>query len=48
MRIAARRIITHGFKQAHYARNMIGAEVIVAPTEACIRAALEGRWLGDE
>ena len=48
MRIAARRIVTHGFKQAHYARNMIGAEVIVASTEACIRAALVGRWLGDE
>jgi len=48
MRIAARRIVTHGFKQAHYARNMIGAEVIVAPTEACIRAAVSGRWLGDE
>jgi predicted aconitase len=48
MRIAARRIVTHGFKQAHYARNMIGAEVIVAPTEACIQAALAGRWLGNE
>jgi predicted aconitase len=48
MRIAARRIVTHGFKQAHYARSMIGAEVIVASTEACIRAALAGRWLGDE
>jgi hypothetical protein len=48
MRIPARRIVTHGFKQAHYARNMIGAEVIVAPTEACIQAALTGRWLGDE
>jgi len=47
MRIAARRIVTHGFKQAHYARNMIGAEVIVASTEACVRAALAGRWLGD-
>lgn len=48
MRIAARRIVTHGFKQAHYARNMIGAEVIVASTAACVRAALAGRWLGDE
>ncbi len=47
MRIQARRIVTHGFKQAHYARGMLGAEVIVAETEACIRAALSGRWDGD-
>jgi predicted aconitase len=44
MRIAARRIVTHGFKQAHYARGMLGAEVIVAGTEACVRAAVSGRW----
>lgn len=44
MRIPARRIVTHGFKQAHYARSMMGAEVIVAPTEACIQAALTGKW----
>jgi predicted aconitase len=43
-RIAARRLVTHGFKQAHYARGMLGAEVIVAGTEACVRAALNGRW----
>ena len=48
MRIPARRIVTHGFKQAHYARGMVGAEVIVAKTDACVRAALEGRWAGDE
>ena len=48
LRMAAKRIVTHGFKQAHYARGMLGAEVIVARTEACIRAALAGRWLGDE
>ena len=48
LRIAARRIVTHGFKQAHYARGMVGAEVIVARTEACIRAAVAGRWTGDE
>ncbi len=48
MRIPARRIVTHGFKQAHYSRGMIGAEVIVARTDACIRAALSGRWMGDE
>jgi predicted aconitase len=48
MRIPARRIVTHGFKQAHYARVMLGAEVIVAGTDACIRAALSGRWLGDD
>lgn len=48
MRMPARRIVTHGFKQAHYARGMIGAEVIVARTGACIRAAVSGRWMGDE
>ena len=48
MRMPARRIVTHGFKQAHYARGMIGAEVIVARTDAAIRAALAGRWMGDE
>jgi hypothetical protein len=48
MRIPAKRIVTHGFKQAHYARGMLGAEVIVARTEACIRAAVSGRWLGDD
>jgi len=47
MRIPAKRIVTHGFKQAHYARGMVGAEVIIAKTEACIRAAVAGRWLGD-
>ncbi len=45
IRIPARRIVTHGFKQAHYARGMLGAEVIVAGTESCIRAALSGRWM---
>ena len=30
MRIPAKRIVTHGFKQAHYARGMVGAEVIIA------------------
>lgn len=48
MRMPARRIVTHGFKQAHYARGMIGAEVIVAETRPCIEAAVAGRWLGDE
>jgi len=48
MRIPARRIVTSGFKQAHYARGMVGAEVIVAALEPCIRAALAGRWMGDE
>jgi len=48
MRMAARRIVTNGFKQAHYARGMVGAEVIVAETGPCIRAALAGRWLGDD
>jgi len=48
MRMAAQRIVTNGFKQAHYARGMLGAEVIVAETSACVRAAIAGRWLGDE
>ncbi|MCS7314240.1 MAG: aconitase X catalytic domain-containing protein [Bryobacterales bacterium] len=48
MRIACRRLVTDGFKQAHYARSMIGAEVIVASTEACLRAAVAGRWMGDD
>jgi predicted aconitase len=48
MRVSARRIVTHGFKQAHYARGMVGAEVIVAKTDACVRAAVAGRWMGDE
>jgi hypothetical protein len=30
------------------AHGMIGAEVIVPRTVPCIRAALAGRWLGDE
>ncbi len=47
MRIPCRRLATDGFKQAHYARGMTGAEVIVASTEACLRAALVGRWQGD-
>jgi predicted aconitase len=47
LRIPARRIVTPGFKQAHYARGMSGAEVIVADTPSCVRAAIEGRWLGD-
>jgi predicted aconitase len=48
MRIPSRRLVTNGFKQAHYARGMTGAEVIVASTEACVRAAVEGRWPGDD
>jgi predicted aconitase len=45
LRIPARRIVTPGFKQAHYARGMSGAEVIVADTPSCVRAAIEGRWI---
>jgi predicted aconitase len=44
MRLDAKRIVTSGFKQAHYARNMIGAEVIVDHVEGCLGAALSGRW----
>ncbi len=47
MRIPCRRLVTDGFKQAHYARAMTGAEVIVADTESCLRAALAGRFQGD-
>jgi len=44
MRVRANRIVTSGFKQAHYARGMIGAEVIVDSLEKCLEAALAGRW----
>ncbi len=47
MRIPARRIATSGFKQAHYAWGMVGAEVIVVDTESCARAALSGKWSED-
>lgn len=47
LRIPAERIVTAGFKQAHYARGMVGAEVIVADVESCIRASVTGRWLRD-
>ena len=44
MRVDARRIVTAGFKQAHYARGMIGAEVIIDDMTGCLKAALTGRW----
>ena len=44
MLVQAKRIVTAGFKQAHYARGMIGAEVIIDNTDACLDAALTGRW----
>jgi predicted aconitase len=44
MRVRAARIVTTGFKQAHYARGMIGAEVIVDDLQGCLAAALTGRW----
>ena len=44
MRLDARRIVTSGFKQAHYARAMIGAEVIVDNVTGCLAAAISGRW----
>ena len=43
MRVKAKRIVTPGFKQAHYARNMIKAEVIVDNVKSCLDAALTGR-----
>jgi predicted aconitase len=48
LRIPAQRIVTTGFKQAHYARGMVGAETIVAGVGACIRAAVAGRWVGSD
>ncbi len=47
MRIPYKRIVTHGFKQAHYSRGMIECESIVAKTEPCVRAAIAGKWMGD-
>jgi predicted aconitase len=47
MRVTARRIATAGFKQAHYARGMMGAEVIVDNMDACLQAALSGSWNDD-
>jgi predicted aconitase len=44
MRVQAKRIVTSGFKQAHYARGMIGSEVIVANSQDCLHAALTGRF----
>jgi predicted aconitase len=47
MRLKARRLVTAGFKQAHYARGMIGVEVIVDNVKGCLDAALTGRWTDD-
>lgn len=47
MRVQAKRIVTPGFKQAHYARGMIGAEVIIDRLEGCLKAALTGTWTDD-
>lgn len=44
MRLKATRIVTPGFKQAHYAKNMIGAEVIIDDLDGCLNAAVTGRW----
>ena len=44
MLVQAKRIVTPGFKQAHYARGLIGAEVIVDSPPGCLQAALTGRW----
>jgi predicted aconitase len=45
MRVKAKRIVTNGFKQAHYAKNMIGAEVTIDHLDGCLRAAMTGRWI---
>jgi len=47
MRVDAQRVVTTGFKQAHYAQNMLGAEVIVDDLDGCLHAALTGRWTDD-
>jgi len=44
MFVKAKRIVTLSFKQAHYARNTIGADVVVDRLEGCLNAALTGRW----
>ncbi|MDP6554439.1 MAG: aconitase X catalytic domain-containing protein [Pirellulaceae bacterium] len=44
MRLQAERVVTPSFKQAHYARGMIKAEVIVDNLQGCLEAALTGRW----
>jgi predicted aconitase len=44
MLVDAKRIVTLSFKQAHYARNTIGAEVIVDRIEGCLAAAVTGKW----
>lgn len=48
MRVNATRIVTAGFKQAHYGRGMIGAEVIIDHLKPCLDAALSGRWTRGE
>ncbi len=48
IRIPYKRIITHGFKQAHYSRGMLECESIIAKTELCVRSAIAGKWVGDE
>ena len=47
MQVDAKRIVTAGFKQAHYARSMIGAEVFIDDVAGCVNAALTGRWNHD-
>jgi predicted aconitase len=44
MRLEATRMVTPSFKQAHYARGMIGVEVIVDNLRGCLAAAVSGRW----
>jgi predicted aconitase len=38
------RVLTDSFKQAHYLRAAIGAQVAVDATEACLEAAVRGSW----
>jgi predicted aconitase len=38
------RMATPAIKTAFYARNLLNCESILAPTDQCVRIALEGRW----
>lgn len=44
LNMKAKRIVTHGFKQAHYARGISNAEVIIDRIEGCVEAAITGKW----
>ena len=39
-------MVTNSTKQARYVKDLIGCTTVLADTEACVRAAIEGRWRG--